>query len=645
MSPKPIFIDFLKVFEKLMEDLGIRESDSTYLLRRARCEGFTFLCKILPSFSKHVIQCIEFGYYTPFRGFPRCARATLPKVFRHVISRIFHDDGLLRSNPSSRALYIIRQTCEYFYKLEVDFTPEQIDSASEKYLQTEREVEKYSSFLKSSEAICEYRYLHDFFKEVRKNIRSLDMVVTYQEILRKTLPRYTTGSFVEYKRIKRKTTPKGFSSPSYIKSTYDAVLPRSNAVADFGLFKILKALPKRCYNKLHQSNATPVSEVLFVPKDSRGPRVISRENLDIICTQMRYHDWMCAHLEKVTHRHVNFENQEINRNLAKEGSLTGNWATIDLSEASDRVSFTLVKKLLGSLPFFNYFFHRHRSSTYKLPNNYCGKMYKVAGMGSGLTFPTMSLIVYSTISTLISLRYSIPFKKAMEYVYVYGDDIIVKKEFYRTAIEALERAGLKVNENKSFSKGPFRESCGGDYISGKDVSPRRLSLKGAGIRKVKEGRVCIKNSNQNTFVENTIISLVEHCKILPYKLWRVREYLYSIVEHSLSYKLPIVHPDSPYIGRKDMYSRLGSFETMPHRVYTVEPAYSRPNKYGWKVNNCTSKIQLLQQSLRNVDAPRHLNDLVAQVGKNKIKSIDLTGVDVRYIPCDWLPYHSLGLYS
>jgi hypothetical protein len=59
-------------------------------------------------------------------------------------------------------------------------------------------------------------------------------------------------------------------------------------------------------------------------------------------------------------------------------------------------------------------------------------------------------------------------------VRVYGDDIIVPVEHVSPVISSLEAFGLKVNTGKSFWRGAFRESCGGDYYRGVDVSVVRL---------------------------------------------------------------------------------------------------------------------------------------------------------------------------
>jgi hypothetical protein len=61
-------------------------------------------------------------------------------------------------------------------------------------------------------------------------------------------------------------------------------------------------------------------------------------------------------------------------------------------------------------------------------------------------------------------------KRFARRIYVYGDDIIVPTEMAPLACNILETFGLKVNPDKSFWTGKFRESCGGVFYDGEDVS-------------------------------------------------------------------------------------------------------------------------------------------------------------------------------
>ena len=83
-------------------------------------------------------------------------------------------------------------------------------------------------------------------------------------------------------------------------------------------------------------------------------------------------------------------------------------------------------------------------------------------MGNGFTFPLESLIFFA-------LAHSVC--KPGETVSVYGDDIIVPTHRYEALVQLLTATGFLVNTDKSFSTGPFRESCGHDYLSGINIRP------------------------------------------------------------------------------------------------------------------------------------------------------------------------------
>jgi hypothetical protein len=65
----------------------------------------------------------------------------------------------------------------------------------------------------------------------------------------------------------------------------------------------------------------------------------------------------------------------------------------------------------------------------------------------------------------------------------YGDDLITDKRITSNVVEALEYLGFEVNTEKSFlGKATFRESCGGSYYRGADVTPLRFKTKALASR-------------------------------------------------------------------------------------------------------------------------------------------------------------------
>jgi len=159
---------------------------------------------------------------------------------------------------------------------------------------------------------------------------------------------------------------------------------------------------------------------------------------------------------------INLFDQGINRNRARVGSVTQNLSTIDLSSASDSIAYGLVMDLLPWEWFHLLDSFRTGVVTYRGESI---TLEKFSSMGNGYTFELESLIFYS-ISYGIAKHFSVPFDLT-----VYGDDLVCNNQLAARIIEWFPKFGFSVNKQKSFSTGPFRESCGGDYVNGVDIRP------------------------------------------------------------------------------------------------------------------------------------------------------------------------------
>lgn len=145
--------------------------------------------------------------------------------------------------------------------------------------------------------------------------------------------------------------------------------------------------------------------------------------------------------------------------LAREGSMTGSWCTIDLESASDTVSYELVKLLLP-----NQWFDLLASLRSPFTRTEKGwvKLEKFSSMGNGYTFELETLIF-----TAIAAEAS----EGLPGVdtFVYGDDIIVANHRYHDVVGALTFFGFTPNKRKSYHTSAFRESCGGQYFNGVEI--------------------------------------------------------------------------------------------------------------------------------------------------------------------------------
>jgi len=172
---------------------------------------------------------------------------------------------------------------------------------------------------------------------------------------------------------------------------------------------------------------------------------------------------------------VGFTQQEPNQILARRGSSDGSLATLDLSEASDRVSNQLVKHLFHGFTHLSDAVQSCRSLRADVPGYGYTPLTKFASMGSALCFP-IEAMVFATVAFvgIERARDHLLTKKDLQalrgQVRIYGDDIIVPTEYAESVSSALKLYGFKVNVHKSFWTGKFRESCGKEYFSGHDVS-------------------------------------------------------------------------------------------------------------------------------------------------------------------------------
>lgn len=194
----------------------------------------------------------------------------------------------------------------------------------------------------------------------------------------------------------------------------------------------------------------------FVAKNAKTYRGIVTEPPLNGVYQLALGDYIAKRLAKFG---VDLTDQSLNRRLAKEGSLTGALATLDLSSASDTVAIELVHHLLPVDWALALSAGRSSSVVYKGNRIY---LEKFSSMGNGYTFALESLIFWALARSCC---------EANETVSVYGDDIIAPTHRVGLLTKILTSCGFILNKEKSYSSGPFRESCGADYYRGIDIRP------------------------------------------------------------------------------------------------------------------------------------------------------------------------------
>ena len=211
------------------------------------------------------------------------------------------------------------------------------------------------------------------------------------------------------------------------------------------------------------------NRIEFVPKDARKERTIAIEPLLNLMLQLGVDRHIRRRLKRFQ---CNLDDQTRNQQFAFEGSVPGGpgFCTLDLSAASDTVSMGVCKLLL---PKDWYSFLVDLRSPAGVARGETFSYEKISSMGNGYTFVLESLIFLAAAFAVAKEDPRV--SNVLGSISVYGDDIVVPPTCYHRLVELLRVLGFKINSAKSFSSGPFRESCGKDYFRGTLVRPLFLS--------------------------------------------------------------------------------------------------------------------------------------------------------------------------
>jgi hypothetical protein len=296
-------------------------------------------------------------------------------------------------------------------------------------------------------------------------------------------------------------------------------------------------------NILEPGAEIPV-RVITVPKTLKSPRIIAIEPTCMQYMQQAlfrlFHDGL-KRFDPLSSM-IGIDDQEPNRRLALEGSLSGDLATLDLSEASDRVSNQHVLALFAGHPHLLEAVQATRSRKADVPGHGVLRLAKFASMGSALCFPVEAMVFLTLIFVGIERELSVPLSSKEDVtpfrsrVRVFGDDLIVPRDYVLSVVDELSTFGYKVNISKSFWTGRFRESCGREYYDGQDVS----------IVKVRQ---VLPTRRQDA---SGVISAVSLRNQLYWAgLWKATDWMDNYIRRIIKF-FPNVAPTSPVLGRESV---------------------------------------------------------------------------------------------
>jgi len=447
--------------------------------RRIEDEGESFLTITLPAFGKAFERGLEEGQIDSdaFLGFKM--RRGLPVFMTGFLSQVFDvDSGTLSTNPSVDCIFAVRFLTNLYAKIERPCSNSRVARAMWGYVDCEQEVKDWVSSAPMG-------LLSEFQDAANLLYRDVFTRVDQQVYDGAIEPHHGPGATADGFLGNRKFTMWNWTT------RLEEVFPFGEYV--FPIWSEFDMIEGRDADGqpttlgavvfLEPGQERPV-KVVHVPKTLRSPRIIAEEPTCMMFMQQGLLGSLVRELEhpgSFCNGFLGFTDQVPNQDMAREGSRDGSLATLDLKEASDRVPHLLVRKMLECHPWLDAAVDATRSSRAEIRNIGVSipKLAKFASMGSATCFPMEAMVFLAIAFMGIAHAAGVPLSRKFIQSYrgkvrVYGDDIVVPVDCVDSVISYLEAYGFRVNRDKSFWNGKFRESCGGDFYDGWDVTPVRL---------------------------------------------------------------------------------------------------------------------------------------------------------------------------
>jgi hypothetical protein len=419
------------------------KKDVDTVISRMSHEGESFLEISLPRIDDALLQGLATGLLPRIEGWKTKSGWSHPEFLHGFWKRIFTVKGELLPSACVHSIRAIRQISRAYKKVFEVCSEDRIEQAVARFKEVDRELSqvKVPPYMDALSEIAHYLY-----GEVVGTSISGELVF-----------RHGPGAVAE-------------RHDSLFRWSFETISSRVESLVGAETFR---PTWESLMNDPPRVDEIP-ARLVAVPKTAVKPRLIS---IEPSYNQFIQQGLMVQLYDRLSRYPViNIRDQSRNKDLARKGSIDGSLATIDLSDASDRVHYGLLKAMFSWNPTFVEFLDATRSRLIQTPSEVL-ILNKYASMGSALTFPVetmffLAIVVYTMCESVGDFsRRAVRSYLTDGRIGVYGDDIIVPVSVVPTLIRHLEEVGLRVNTDKSFSTGGFRESCGGDYWRGYNITP------------------------------------------------------------------------------------------------------------------------------------------------------------------------------
>lgn len=506
---KGVFADFRYLYPKSSE----YDRDLTRLLTQLGSRGAAMLTDDFPSVAKHLNQCLDSGQYTnPHMVLSRPKRSgeEIPKFMREIYLLIFESNGRLRENPSSDAVLFLKNILSQWKSIRLPCKKDAIENEVENFFSLDASLDPPTLGWSDDDLGLE-RYPNQASLSGELNFKSLAVLseggqwrrhgVTISDKERRNIELTFDIVASSFGLAPTVFTQHGADSDCFPKHGPGVVanLSRGDTKYRFPFWadKLQRFFPRDFYalpsfgggfssdrDDFEYSKLEYPSRVIAVPKTLRKPRLIAAEPVEHQWIQQLLWRSLEANLRTTPiSRCVRFRRQDLNMDLARKGSRDGSITTIDLSEASDRLTCHTVERFWRVNHSWLSALHacrtRRASYEYRGSHTRFATLRKFGPMGSACTFPVQSVIyaslVVAAILSDLGRKPSIAeISRISHMVQVFGDDIITPTPNAGTTIRFLRYLGLKVNDAKTFTGKNFRESCGIEAFQGDCVTPTKM---------------------------------------------------------------------------------------------------------------------------------------------------------------------------
>jgi hypothetical protein len=459
-----------------------------------RCEhlvkarGIRVFLVDLPAVGKHLDRCLSNGVYN-LPSLPltkrRNGRVLTPKFLGGLYLHIFDQDGRLKEDVDIQAIFFFRQLTLFAKKYNIDCPEHTTLLAVEEMYACDLSLPEPSKFWSDDQIPVSEAGFSGF----RKNPRLADLLSGEDHLLLTNLDmvsKLVSLSLGPYRpsEWRFKHGPGAVSErvgkfDKYNWSNWSARLESEFPIADFGYHSYSSWARGVSTNDV--SEIIPDSRLVAVPKSFAGPRLIAAEPSEHMWCQQSLLGYMSSRVRtSFLGKFIKFDDQSRNQRLCLEGSIEGTLSTIDLSMASDCVTPDAVGNLFRHRPDVLRALRATRTPalSQQLNNKLSERLVlkKFSTMGNAYTFPVESILFCSiALAATLTSRQLLATEENIdalsEEVSVFGDDIIVPKDSRESVCRLLEALCFKVNVQKSFWSGNFRESCGVDAFRGHNVTP------------------------------------------------------------------------------------------------------------------------------------------------------------------------------